>query len=151
MSRKASRCGRPTARARRRGAAAPVRRGPAVWSRLPQERQEMRRLTYFIVVVVAHQGTGNMVVGQQLAGMPRIFGGNQINTLQDAQGAQGNIFKIANGRCQHVQRPPLGSAGSRATPLFHAVFLLPAACDRLPAFQRYSRPWADEWPAAATR
>ena len=35
----------------------------------------------------------------------RVLGGDQRHLLQDAQGAQGDVFEIADGRGHDVQRP----------------------------------------------
>ena len=65
-----------------------------------QQGQQMRCLPRLIMVPITAERTGNTMMGQQLAGVPRILRRNHINAAQNAQGAQRDILKIPNG-CRH--------------------------------------------------
>ena len=43
-------------------------------------------------------------MGQQLAGVASVLGGDQVHAAEDAQGAQGDVLEVADGRGDDVQR-----------------------------------------------
>jgi hypothetical protein len=47
----------------------------------------------------------DVVSAKERAGDAGVFGGDQWHLLEDAQGAQGDVFEIADGRGHHVQGP----------------------------------------------
>ncbi len=53
----------------------------------------------------ADQGRVDVVGTEERARHPRVLGGYKRHLAQDAQGAQGDVFEIANRRRHHVQRP----------------------------------------------
>ena len=51
----------------------------------------------FIVLVIADHGlVDDSKVSQQVAGLPRVFAGDQIGFAQHAQSAQRDVFEVAN-------------------------------------------------------
>ena len=59
----------------------------------------------FIVLVIADHGLiDDFKVCQQFAGLPGVFAGDQIGFAQHAQGAQRDVFQIADGRRDKVER-----------------------------------------------
>jgi len=52
----------------------------------------------FIVLVIADERLVNLEMIQQLQRVARVFAGNLIDFLEDAQGPQGDVFQIANRR-----------------------------------------------------
>ena len=71
---------------------------------LLQQAEQALRLGHLVVVVVAQQRAGDVEMGQQLAGVAGILGGDQVHAAKDAQGAQGDVVEIADGRGDDVQR-----------------------------------------------
>lgn len=58
-----------------------------------------------VVCMVAHQGLGKVVPGEELARPAGVLAGDEIHLLKDAQGAQGDILKVPNGGPHDVQLP----------------------------------------------
>jgi hypothetical protein len=56
-------------------------------------------------VVVAGQRGGDAVVREQLAAVARILGGDTVDFLEHAQGAQGDVLEVAERCGDYVQRP----------------------------------------------
>jgi len=50
------------------------------------------------VLVIADERLVNLEMIQQLQRVARVFAGNLIDFLEDAQGPQGDVFQIANRR-----------------------------------------------------
>ncbi len=53
--------------------------------------------------VVADQALLNVEMREQLQSLARVFTGDGVGFLQDAQGAQGDVFEVADRRRHHVQ------------------------------------------------
>jgi hypothetical protein len=80
---------------------------------LAQSPQQLFCSFSFIVFVVADQLAFDAIVIEQLARVPRVLAGDQIGLTQDADGAVGNVFKVANGRGYNVQHTSFGLSGIR--------------------------------------
>ena len=52
----------------------------------------------FVVLVVAHQRFPNFEMPQQISGVPRVFGGDQVDGFENRERAQSNVVEIADGR-----------------------------------------------------
>ncbi len=57
---------------------------------------------HFIVLVVADERLANFVVAEEFLRVARVFAGDLIDFFEDAQGAEGDVFQIANGRANEV-------------------------------------------------
>ena len=53
--------------------------------------------------VIADQFLVNAVVLQQFLGLPRVFAGDQVGFLQNADRAQRNVFQVSDRRGHQVQ------------------------------------------------
>ncbi len=70
---------------------------------LLERDKEFRRARHFIVFVIADERFANFVVVEEFLGVARVFAGNLINFLEDADGAKGDVFEIADGGAGEVQ------------------------------------------------
>jgi len=64
---------------------------------------QFRGARQFIVFVVADQRLVNVVVREKLLRMSRVLAGDLVDFLQDAQGAQRDVFEIADGRANEIK------------------------------------------------
>ena len=55
------------------------------------------------VLVVGDEGRGDLEVGQEGAGVPGVFRRHQVGFAEEAQGAQGDVFQVADGRGDDVE------------------------------------------------
>ena len=62
----------------------------------------------FIVLVIADERLMNFEMIEQLQGVPRIFAGDLVDFLQNAQRAQRDVFQIADGRGHEVEAAAAG-------------------------------------------
>ena len=56
-----------------------------MWSPSEPSHSDDRRFAVFVVLVQADQGLGNPVVGEELAGPPRVFRGDHVDLPQGPQ------------------------------------------------------------------
>ena len=56
-----------------------------------------------VVFVIADQGLVNVVVIQKLQGVARIFAGDVVHLLEDAEGAEGDVLQVADGRGYQIE------------------------------------------------
>jgi len=75
----------------------------------------------------------NVVVAEKLLRVPGVFAGNLVDFFQDAERAQGNVLKVADGRGNEV-KSYLTAAG-----LLHPSSLACAFADSVRAILRSSR------------
>ena len=61
-------------------------------------------LGHLVVLVIADQSRLDAVMAEQLQGLPRVFAGDQVNFFEHAQGAQGDVFEIADGGGDQIER-----------------------------------------------
>ncbi len=57
----------------------------------------------FVEEVVADGGRAEVEVVEQLLGLARVFAGDAVCLAQDAQGTQGDVFEVADGRGDEVE------------------------------------------------
>ncbi len=69
-----------------------------------QSSQDRIQAREFVVLIVAEDGSVNVVMGEELACDPRIFGGNQVHLAQSPQGTGRHILEIADGGGDEVKR-----------------------------------------------
>jgi hypothetical protein len=62
--------------------------------------------------MVADQRFVNSIMGEKLAGPPRIFGGDQVHLFQNPQSPQRNVLKVADGSRDDIKN-------SRRRLIFH--------------------------------
>lgn len=55
------------------------------------------------MLVVADEGLANFVVVEEFLGVTRVFAGDLVDFFEDAEGAEGDVFEIANGGADEVQ------------------------------------------------
>jgi hypothetical protein len=55
------------------------------------------------VLVIADEGLANFVVVEEFLSVACVFAGNLIDFLEDADGAEGDVFEIADGGADEVQ------------------------------------------------
>jgi len=61
------------------------------------------RLGHLIVLVIADGASVDSVVREQLLRLARVLAGDQVNLLEHAQGAQGDVLEIADWRGDKVE------------------------------------------------
>ena len=64
---------------------------------------QFRRARQLIVFMIADQRLMNVVVGEQLLRVARVFAGDLICFFENAQGAQGDVLEVTNRRPHKVQ------------------------------------------------
>ncbi len=64
---------------------------------------QFRRAGQFIVFVIADERLVNVIVREELLGMPRVFAGDLIDFLEDTDGAKGDVFEIADRRADEIE------------------------------------------------
>jgi hypothetical protein len=69
------------------------------------------------VLVVAFEACVNVVTREELARLARVFARNQIDFLQNAEGAEADVFKIADRSSDKIETAFAGS-GNAAWPRF---------------------------------
>lgn len=57
----------------------------------------------FVVFVVADEGLVNVVVGEELLCVARVFAGDLVDFFQDAEGAQRDVLEIADGGADEIE------------------------------------------------
>jgi hypothetical protein len=57
---------------------------------------------HFIVFVVADERFAYFVMAEEFLRVACVFAGDLINFFQDAEGAEGNVLQIADGRANEV-------------------------------------------------
>jgi putative FmdB family regulatory protein len=77
---------------------------------LLEGQDEFGGTSQFIVLMVADKRLTNVVVGKELLGVTSIFAGDLVHFLEDAEGAEGDVFEIADGGADEIEAA--GSAGS---------------------------------------
>ncbi len=82
---------------------------------LRKRLQESLEARFFAVLVIADQGSLDAVMTQQLPGATRILRCDQVYLLQNAQGAQRDVFQIADRRRHQIE-------------LAHAAIVAKASC-----------------------
>lgn len=65
--------------------------------------EQFGRAREFVVLVIADERFADFVVVEKLLGVARVLAGDLVDFLEDAQGPQGDVFEIANGRANEVQ------------------------------------------------
>jgi len=65
--------------------------------------EQFGRARHLVVLVVADERFANFVVAEKLLGVARVFAGDLVDFLEDAQGAEGDVLQIADGRANKVQ------------------------------------------------
>jgi len=68
-----------------------------------ERNKEFGRTRHFVVFVVADEGLANFVVVEEFLRVARVFAGNLIDFFEDAEGAEGDVFEIADGRADQIQ------------------------------------------------
>jgi hypothetical protein len=71
---------------------------------LEQFRGQLRASFRFVVLVVTDRGPGDCVTIQQLARLACVLASDQIRFFQNAHGAEGDVFQVANGRGDQIER-----------------------------------------------
>ena len=75
----------------------------AIFAPCSREMSSSGARVEFVVLVVADERFANFVVVEKLLGVARVFAGDLVDFLEDAQGPQGDVFEIADGRANEVQ------------------------------------------------
>ena len=57
---------------------------------------EFGRAGHFVVFVVTDERAVNCIVRQKSLGVARVFAGDLVGFFEDAEGAQGDVFEIAD-------------------------------------------------------
>ncbi len=65
---------------------------------LLHRQDQLRRASQFIVFVVADQRLMDIVMSEKLLSVPRVFACDFVGFLEDAQGTEGDVLEIADGR-----------------------------------------------------
>lgn len=60
--------------------------------------KQLGRSRHFVVLVVADERLANFIMVEEFLCVARVFASNPVDFLEDAQGAQRDVFKIADGR-----------------------------------------------------
>src|ERR1700739_3732151 len=81
----------------------------------------------------------NVVVAEKLLRVPRVFAGNLVDFFQDAERAQSNVLKVADGRGNEVK------TGLTAARLLHPTSLACGFADTVRAIlQSSSQNWREQ-------
>ena len=107
---------------------------------LAQHAQDGLALAQLVVLEVARDGHVDVEVAQEAPRPPCVLAGDQVDLLEDAERAQGQILEVADRRRDHVERarrhrrffPGLGGAGARRRPRLRNP-AASAPCGRTPA------------------
>jgi hypothetical protein len=75
---------------------------------LLESDEKFRRARHLVVLVIAHKRLRDFVVIQELLRVAGVFAGDLAGFAQDAQGAQGDVFKIADGRSDEIKASAFG-------------------------------------------
>ena len=67
---------------------------------------------HLVVLVIADGARLDAVVAEQLLGLARVLAGDQVDFFEHAQGAQGDVLEIADGRGDEVERRPRPEAAA---------------------------------------
>ncbi len=70
---------------------------------LLERDEQFGRARHFVVLVVADERLANFVVTEELLRVARVFAGDLVDFFEDAEGAEGDVFEIADGRADEVQ------------------------------------------------
>ena len=73
-------------------------------------------LGHLVVFVVADGARLDTVVGEKFLRLARVFAGDQVNFFEHAQGAEGDVFEIADGRGDQVESRA-GAEGAAVVPV----------------------------------
>ncbi len=65
---------------------------------------QLRCFRHFVVLVVTDGAGRDPVMIEKLLGLARVFTGDQVDAFQHAQGAQGDVLEVADGRGNEVER-----------------------------------------------
>src|SRR5208337_2131247 len=61
-------------------------------------------LGHLVVLVIADGARLDAVMAEQLQGLARVLAGDQVNFFEHAQGTQGDVFEVADGRGNEIER-----------------------------------------------
>jgi hypothetical protein len=75
---------------------------------LLESDEKFRRARHLVVLVIAHERLRDFVVSQELLRVAGVFAGNLVGFAQDAQGAQGDVLEIADGRGDEIKAAAFG-------------------------------------------
>ena len=64
---------------------------------------QFRRAHRFVVFVITNERLSNLEMLQQISGMPRIFGRDNVDRFQHLERAQRDVIEIADRRRDHVK------------------------------------------------
>src|SRR4030095_8690982 len=65
---------------------------------------QLRGAARFIVLVIADERFADLEVLQQMAGVSRVFAGDQIDAFQDFERAERNVTEVADGSGDEVEQ-----------------------------------------------
>jgi hypothetical protein len=68
-------------------------------------------LFLFVMIVIACEVGMDLVVVEELLGVPCVLGCNNLHLLENLEGAQGDVLKIANGGSNNIEYPGRGCHG----------------------------------------
>ncbi len=64
---------------------------------------ELGSAGHFVVLVIADEGLRDFVMRKKLLRVAGVFAGDLVRLLEDAEGAEGNVFEIADGCADKVE------------------------------------------------
>ena len=84
--------------------------------------EDLGRPTGFVETKVADHRLAESEMGQQLAGVSRVLGDDDVALLQHTQGAQGDVLQVPDRGGDQIQGPrdERREVGGRSRPVFHA-------------------------------
>ena len=83
---------------------------------------QRRHLLVLVVLVQAGRGAPDIVVVQQLGGVARVLGGDQVDVAQHPERPQGDVLEVTDGRGDQEQRSGGGFGHSARSLLYHWGF-----------------------------
>ena len=93
-------------------------------------------LGHLVVLVVADGARLDAVMAEEFQGLARVFAGDQVNFLEHAQGAQGDVFEIADGRGDEIERRASDGRASLGTDAIFCALLHEGSLARKEGGQR---------------
>lgn len=65
--------------------------------------EQLGSARHLVVLVITDERFADFIMVEQLLRMASVFAGDLIDFFEYAQGAQGDVFEVANGRADQVQ------------------------------------------------
>ena len=64
---------------------------------------ELGSAGHFVVLVIADERFADFVVGEEFLRVTGVFAGDLVGFFENAEGAEGDVFEIADGRADEVE------------------------------------------------